>query len=119
MDGRTSDDECVWGWQEEAEAVISDISFAVKSINVSNSLPITDSAVYLNIEILEGQKYCVEMSRCGFKIVSDKFDCMEDDYEDQRHYETSYALLHKYSRIFSQRFGEEVQNRLKELASQK
>ncbi|KFM60928.1 GSK3-beta interaction protein, partial [Stegodyphus mimosarum] len=87
-------------WSEEAQAVIHDVGFAVKSIAVSHLLPQSPTEIYFNIETKEGQKLCVELSSYGFKVVSTHFDKVIEGFDDQTYYETPYALLDKYSSQF-------------------
>lgn len=52
----------------EAEAVIKDIGFAVKSISISNKLPASRECVYLNVSTKESKRFCVELSVLGFLV---------------------------------------------------
>lgn len=52
----------------EAEAVMKDIGFTVKSINISSKLPASRECVYLNVLTKEGKCLCVELSVLGFLV---------------------------------------------------
>lgn len=106
LDGQVID------WQEEAQSVIRDVGFALKSIAISSHLPYTQTEIYFNIETRERKKLCVELSSYGFKVVADQFDEIVDRYQDQTYYETPYALLDKYSGQFRQCFAAALGDRL-------
>ena len=52
----------------EAEAVIEDIGFTVKSISVSRKLPSCRECVYLNVLTKECKSLCIELSVLGFRV---------------------------------------------------
>ena len=52
----------------EAEAVIEDIGFTVKSISVSRKLPSSRESVYLNVLTKECKSLCIELSVLGFRV---------------------------------------------------
>lgn len=52
----------------EAEAVMKDIGFTVKSISISTKLPATRECVYLNVLTKESKCLCVELSVLGFLV---------------------------------------------------
>ena len=52
----------------EAEAVIADIGFAVKSISLSTKLPSSRECVFLNVLTKECQSMCIELSILGFRV---------------------------------------------------
>ncbi|XP_076330406.1 GSK3-beta interaction protein-like [Tachypleus tridentatus] len=105
------------GWEAEGQAVVEDVSFAVKEIHISTALPITESAVYLNIETKEGQKLCVEMSSRGFCVVGNEFNSKAetDCSDDAIYFETPYALLDKYSPLYRDTFGNTLICKLNEI----
>ncbi|GIY71613.1 GSK3-beta interaction protein [Caerostris extrusa] len=113
-DGEQS--KCI-DWHEEALAVIRDVGFALKNIEISKQLPESQTEIYFNIETREGQKLCVELSSYGFKVVSDCFDKVEEFYKDQAYYETSYALMDKYSSQFRECFAAALEKKLSQLSS--
>lgn len=52
----------------EAEAVIEDIGFTVKSISISRKLPSSRECVYLNVLTKECKSLCIELSVLGFRV---------------------------------------------------
>lgn len=56
----------------EATEVIKEIKFAVLNVKLSDKLKSTDELVYMNIETLEKQALCVELSARGFRVRSQK-----------------------------------------------
>ena len=57
----------------EAESVIEDIGFTVKSINISQELPTSREGVYLNVLTKECRSLCVELSVLGFRVSANVF----------------------------------------------
>ncbi|GBM72213.1 GSK3-beta interaction protein [Araneus ventricosus] len=110
-------EQCI-DWREEAQAVIRDVGFALKNIAISSHLPQSSTEIYFNVETKEGQKFCVELSSYGFRVVSDCFDRVEETYKDQTYYETPYALLDKYSSQFRECFAAALVKKLSQLSSQ-
>ncbi|KAG8181138.1 hypothetical protein JTE90_002498 [Oedothorax gibbosus] len=104
-------------WREEAEAVIKDVGFALRKIEISSTMPQSQTEIYFNIETKERQKYCVKLSSYGFRVVSDNFDQAVDRYPDQTYYETPYALLDKYSSQFRECFAAALEKKLSLLSS--
>lgn len=56
----------------EATEVIKEIKFAVLNVKLSDKLKSTDELVFMNIETLEKQELCVELSARGFRVRSQK-----------------------------------------------
>lgn len=52
----------------EAESVIEDIGFTVKSISISRKLPSSRECVYLNVLTKECKSLCIELSVLGFRV---------------------------------------------------
>ncbi|KAK9745867.1 GSKIP domain [Popillia japonica] len=55
-------------WKLEADAVINDIMDHVKEAFISQNIYSNNQRIYINIETLEGDKFCVELSCNGFRI---------------------------------------------------
>lgn len=53
----------------EAEAVIEDIGFTVKSISISSKLPASRNCAYLNVLTKENKCLCIELSEQGFQVM--------------------------------------------------
>ncbi|XP_055936838.1 GSK3-beta interaction protein-like [Argiope bruennichi] len=113
----THDEEQCIDWREEAQAVIRDVGFALKTITISTNLPQSSTEIYFNVETKEGKKFCVELSSYGFRVVSDYFDKVEETYKDQTYYETPYALMDKYSSQFRECFAAALEKKLSQLSS--
>ncbi|XP_069493806.1 GSK3B-interacting protein isoform X3 [Ambystoma mexicanum] len=54
----------------EAEAVVNDVLFAVGNMFVSKNLPCAVDVAYINVEIREGTRYCLELTEAGLRIKS-------------------------------------------------
>ena len=52
----------------EAEEVIKEIKYAVKSVELSKVLQNTEECVYFNMETKESHKYVVELTPKGFRV---------------------------------------------------
>lgn len=91
-------------WYAEAKSVIKSERSLLYSIDIS---PLTTSyGVYLNIETLENQKFCVLLNNRGFRVVAKAFD--QDNNNSQISYETQSALLSNISKSYCQKFNELV-----------
>jgi len=91
-------------WYAEAKSVIKNERSLLHFIDIS---PLTTSlGVYLNIETLENQKFCVLLNDRGFRVVAKAFD--QDNNNSQISYETLFALLSKISKGYCRKFSESV-----------
>ena len=52
----------------EAEAVIEDVGFTVKSMSISKKLPSSRECVYMNVLTKECKSLCIELSVLGFRV---------------------------------------------------
>lgn len=98
-------------WITEAKSVIDSERLLLNRIDIS-SLTASDG-VYLNIETLENQSFCVHLNCRGFRVVARDFD--QDNNISQTFYETQFALLTNISPNYSRRFNELVAAKLQEL----
>lgn len=53
----------------EAEAVVNDVLFAVRNMFVSKSLPCTEDVAYINVETRERNRYCLELTEAGLRVI--------------------------------------------------
>lgn len=90
-------------WHKEAEAVIKDIRSGVQEAKIANSPRSSDSSTYINITTFENNKYCIELSGRGFRVVGRDYDC--DTQPETTWYETPYALMNHLSSAFHEHFG--------------
>ncbi|XP_075387720.1 GSK3B-interacting protein isoform X2 [Tenrec ecaudatus] len=94
----------------EAEAVVSDVLFAVNSMRVSRSLRCADDMAYINVETREGSRYCLELT----EVVGYAFDQVDDNIQTPYH-ETVYSLLDTLSPAYREAFGNALLQRLEAL----
>lgn len=92
-------------WKIETAAVIKDIKNHVTSAGIS-LLDGSDDCIYFNITTLEGNKYCIQMSKAGFMIADTCHDSSTSVSED--YFETPYALLDKISPMYRQSFASKL-----------
>ncbi len=52
----------------EAQAAVKEVAFAVKSVEMSKTLPATEELVYLNLRTKEDVPFCVELTVSGFRV---------------------------------------------------
>lgn len=100
-------------WKQEAEAVINDVKSHVNDIEISEKLKSSDHNIYLNIITIENQRFCVQLSNQGFRIVGHNLD--ENNIDSDVFYETPYSLLNKVSEKYRQSFASSLQNQLNNL----
>nr|XP_033806769.1 GSK3B-interacting protein [Geotrypetes seraphini]XP_033806770.1 GSK3B-interacting protein [Geotrypetes seraphini]XP_033806771.1 GSK3B-interacting protein [Geotrypetes seraphini]XP_033806772.1 GSK3B-interacting protein [Geotrypetes seraphini] len=98
----------------EAEAVVNDVLFAVRNMFVSKLLPCAEDVAYINVEIREGNRYCLELTEAGLKVVGCAFDHVDENSEAPYH-ETVYSLLDSLSPAYREAFGNALLQRLEAL----
>ncbi|XP_010607445.1 GSK3B-interacting protein isoform X1 [Fukomys damarensis] len=98
----------------EAEAVVNDVLFAVKNMFVSKSLRCADDVAYINVETKERNRYCLELTEAGLRVVGYAFDQVEDHLQMPYH-ETVYSLLDTLSPAYREAFGNALLQRLEAL----
>ncbi|XP_074547626.1 GSK3-beta interaction protein [Halichoeres trimaculatus] len=98
----------------EAEAVVNDVLFAVAEMHVSQSLSSASDVAYINVETREGNRYCLELTEAGLRVVGYAFDQVDEDLSTQYH-ETVYSLLDTLSPGYREAFGNALLQRLERL----
>lgn len=54
--------------RSEAEAVVSDVLFAVSQMYVSHGLDSALNVAYINVETREANRYCLELTEAGLRV---------------------------------------------------
>ncbi|XP_060939422.1 GSK3-beta interaction protein [Limanda limanda] len=113
------DDDCVRlgdvkDMRLEAEAVVTDVLFAVTVMHVSYSLSSALDVAYINVQTREGNRYCLELTEAGLRVVGYAFDQVDEDLTNQYH-ETVYSLLDSLSPGYREAFGNALLQRLEML----
>uniref|UniRef100_A0A668RH61 GSKIP domain-containing protein n=1 Tax=Oreochromis aureus TaxID=47969 RepID=A0A668RH61_OREAU len=98
----------------EAEAVVNDVLFAVSEMHVSQSLNSASDMAYINVETREGNRYCLELTEAGLRVVGYAFDQVDENLMTQYH-ETVYSLLDTLSPGYREAFGNALLQRLERL----
>ncbi|KAF6130289.1 GSK3B interacting protein [Phyllostomus discolor] len=98
----------------EAEAVVNDVLFAVNAMFVSKALRCADDVAYINVETRERNRYCLELTEAGLKVVGYAFDQVDDHLHTPYH-ETVYSLLDTLSPAYRDAFGNALLQRLEAL----
>lgn len=98
----------------EADAVVSDVLFAVTDMYVSLSLGRAPDVAYINVETREADRYCLELTEAGLRVVGYAFDQVNEDLDTQYH-ETVYSLLDTLSPGYREAFGNALLQRLERL----
>ncbi|VDL85485.1 unnamed protein product [Nippostrongylus brasiliensis] len=109
--------------EEEAVSAVREYSYAVHSVCISEMLPRTSELLFLNLTTLEHATYCIELTGKGWRIASNRADCMNGDFR-QLHVHTQYfeslaQLLDSISPLYRERFGGQLIDRLNELNKRK
>lgn len=98
----------------EAEAVVNDVLFAVSEMHVSQTLTSASDVAYINVETRERNRYCLELTEAGLRVVGYAFDQVNEDLSSQYH-ETVYSLLDTLSPGYREAFGNALLQRLERL----
>ena len=97
-------------WVVEALSVIEDVKDCVKFISISNVLCPSDSFVYLNLTILEGEDMCIRLCEQGFQVTGKVHDSTNDPLPQI--YETIYSLLDTVSPKYREAFSDSLIRKL-------
>lgn len=69
-----------------------------------------------NFKYFLGECYCIELTQRGWRICSDRQDCMYGDFRKvdmhARYFETIYALLDNISVMYRQQFADKLIQKL-------
>uniref|UniRef100_A0A915D5J0 GSKIP domain-containing protein n=1 Tax=Ditylenchus dipsaci TaxID=166011 RepID=A0A915D5J0_9BILA len=102
--------------ETEAFAAVREISSFVHSICISEVLTRTPELIFLNLVTVEGECYCLELTQKGWRICSDRQDCMYGDFRKlelhSKYFETIYQLLDFVSAGYRQRFANQLSEKL-------
>ncbi|OCT68291.1 GSK3-beta interaction protein [Xenopus laevis] len=109
LEGTEGKDMCL-----EAEAIVNDVLFAVGNMFVSKTLPCAVDVAYINVEIKEGTRYCLELTEAGLRVVGYAYDHLAEGLCSQYH-ETVYSLLDSISPAYREAFGNALLQRLEAL----
>ncbi|XP_015783505.1 GSK3-beta interaction protein [Tetranychus urticae] len=119
------DDEEEGDWTKEASFIVNEFKLVVNDIHVSQKLKQSENRIYFNCETKEGNRYCIEFTAAGFKIVSNSYDTINEEEKDKQEeqessifYETMNALLDKVSPLYRNAFSDQLINKLNAYASQ-
>ncbi|XP_053207615.1 GSK3B-interacting protein-like [Panonychus citri] len=127
VDVHDSDGEDECDWTKEAQFIVKEFESVVNYISVSTKLDQSDHLIYFNCETKEGDKYCIELTAAGFRIVSNLFDTIDEDkkivHEEENDegqekilnsvfYETMNALLDKMSPLYRIAFSNQLIEKL-------
>uniref|UniRef100_W5MY27 Gsk3b interacting protein n=1 Tax=Lepisosteus oculatus TaxID=7918 RepID=W5MY27_LEPOC len=100
--------------RQEAEAVVNDVLFAVSAMSVSQVLQNAVDVAYINVQTREGNRYCLELTEAGLRVVGYAFDHVDESVTTQYH-ETVYSLLDSLSPAYREAFGNALLQRLERL----
>ncbi|XP_044019678.1 GSK3-beta interaction protein, partial [Aphidius gifuensis] len=101
-------------WKVEAQAIIEDVKHHLRDIQVSDKLKSTNTGIFLNLTTGEGSKYCVQVTKMGFKIVGMNYDSLEK-INDNFNFETMSSLLDSMSPEYRQSFGNSLIDKLNKI----
>nr|CAD7422089.1 unnamed protein product [Timema poppensis] len=99
-------------WIVEAEGVVRDVKDHVQEIHVAN-IKSCNWFIYLNVTTAESEKFCIELSASGFRIVGKEYDTRS--IENGQYFETPYALLDHISGKYRGSFGNALISKLSNL----
>lgn len=112
MDEHDLDERVLNGeeWQVEALAVIHDVKDHVFEIEIADRSVNNDQIIHLNLTTKEKQRYCIELTAQGFRVVGREYN--QTDFSSDDYFETPYALLDKLSPLYRQAFGDSLVSKL-------
>uniref|UniRef100_A0A1I7XTM9 DUF727 domain-containing protein n=1 Tax=Heterorhabditis bacteriophora TaxID=37862 RepID=A0A1I7XTM9_HETBA len=114
--------ECRSALEEEAVSAVREFSFAVQTVCISEILPRTSDLLFLNLTTLEGSTYCIELTSKGWRIASNRQDCMNGDFRQlslhTRYFESLNQLLDTISPAYRDKFDSSLAAMSIDLGSQ-
>ncbi|XP_046464187.1 GSK3-beta interaction protein-like [Daphnia pulex] len=112
MAGHDYDERILNGeeWTVEALAVIHDVKDHVLEIVIADRSVNNDQLIHMNLTTKEKQRYCIELTAQGFRVVG--YDYNRTDVSSDDYFETPYALLDKLSPLYRQAFGDSLVSKL-------
>ncbi|GMR60189.1 hypothetical protein PMAYCL1PPCAC_30384, partial [Pristionchus mayeri] len=66
--------------EQKILSVINNFSTVTSSLCISERLPRFDEMIFLNLTTLEGDTYCIELTKKGWRIASLDLDSMNGDF---------------------------------------
>ena len=102
---------------KEAERAVEQIRFGVTVAAVSQQLENSNTIAFINIETLEGEQLCIELTVSGYLIVGNSFDSLDVDVREEslkklNSFESIDALMLHVSPLYMKKFNKLVSERL-------
>ena len=102
---------------KEAERAVEQIRFGVKAAAVSQQLESSNMIAHINLETLESEVLCIELTVSGYLIVGNSFDTLDADVKEEslkklKSFESIDALMLHVSPLYMKRFNKLVSERL-------
>uniref|UniRef100_A0A183BS59 DUF727 domain-containing protein n=1 Tax=Globodera pallida TaxID=36090 RepID=A0A183BS59_GLOPA len=108
--------------EKDAFSAISEMAPFVTTIAISELLSRTSELIFLNIVTLENESFCVELTQRGWRVCSDRLDCMNGDFHklDMHvvYYESINQLLDSLSQQYRDRFSAALASKLSALQTE-
>ncbi|KAL3090404.1 hypothetical protein niasHS_006856 [Heterodera schachtii] len=108
--------------EKDAFAAVREMAPYVKTIAISEILSRTPELIFLNIVTLENESYCVELTQRGWRVSSDRLDCMNGDIQKLEMHVTYYdaieQLLDSLSEQYRENFGAALSSKLAALQTE-
>uniref|UniRef100_A0A183CJ88 DUF727 domain-containing protein n=1 Tax=Globodera pallida TaxID=36090 RepID=A0A183CJ88_GLOPA len=108
--------------EKDAFSAISEMAPFVTTIAISELLSRTSELIFLNIVTLENESFCVELTQRGWRVCSDRLDCMNGDFHklDMHvvYYESINQLLDSLSQQYRDRFSAALASKLSVLQTE-
>uniref|UniRef100_A0A914HA92 GSKIP domain-containing protein n=1 Tax=Globodera rostochiensis TaxID=31243 RepID=A0A914HA92_GLORO len=108
--------------EKDAFAAVREMAPYVTTIAISELLSRTSELIFLNIVTLENESFCVELTQRGWRVCSDRLDCMNGDFHklDMHvvYYESINQLLDSLSQQYRDRFSAALASKLSVLQTE-
>ncbi|EFP07579.1 hypothetical protein GCK72_006206 [Caenorhabditis remanei] len=109
--------------EEEAMAAVREHAFAVNLIGVSEMLPRTPQLLFINVTTSENHTHCIELTIKGWRVASNRNDCMNGDFRQldihTKYFSTLHALLTEISPLYREKFGAQLIAKLSDLKKER
>lgn len=108
-------------FESEAYTAVREVAKYVKLFTVSDVLVRSPELIFFNLITLEDKHYCVELTQRGWRICSERIDCMYGDFRHPdlfaKYYESISQLLDDVSLGYRNSFAKDLTDKLEKINS--
>ncbi|EGT48135.1 hypothetical protein CAEBREN_19886 [Caenorhabditis brenneri] len=109
--------------EDEANNAVREHAYAVKTIAVSEMLPRTPQLLFINVTTTENHTHCIELTAKGWRVASNRNDCMNGDFRQlqihTKYFDSLHSLLQEISPSFRKKFFGSIVDKLEDVKKER